>query len=330
MSPKPPTRTHRAFTLIELLASMAILVVMIGMLFAVFQQTSKAWLAGENRVDTFAQARAALALMSRELSQAIVTNTISFFGEEDETLLGAPPAPKQIPLYMDNVAFVAPVGDGATDGMDLMEVVYRLSRVLPNNKPESIMGLAYKPFFFTNNVPGPFRLIRRTSAFSSAAADCRNYGTFGPPPNVVPWDFYGLPNPNPDWPETSDSQRTAVLADNVMSLQFQFQDVKGNWTVDKVKKRPFWNSTNAAGWNQELGDPGSPRPVPPATSVQPPADSADMLDHAPALVLITLTLVDSKAAARFSAATDPDAKKRIYLESMREFTTSVAIPNGKP
>src|SRR5664280_2130498 len=79
-----PTRMYRArfgivaFTLIELLASMAILSLIMVMLFSAFEQISKAWTNGENRVETFTQARAILDLMSRELSQAIATPKIPF------------------------------------------------------------------------------------------------------------------------------------------------------------------------------------------------------------------------------------------------------------
>src|SRR2546427_492634 len=113
------TGTCRAFTLIELLASMAILGLIVVMLLGVFQQTSKAWLRGESHVETFTQARAALDFMCRELSQAIATDKISFFAQQDTTPLGNPPAASQITLHLDNVAFIASVGDSTSDGMDL-------------------------------------------------------------------------------------------------------------------------------------------------------------------------------------------------------------------
>src|SRR5437899_1219325 len=70
-------RRRTGFTLIELLASLAILGLIMTMLFTVFEQVNKAWLNGENRVETFTQARALLDLMSRELSEAIATPKIS-------------------------------------------------------------------------------------------------------------------------------------------------------------------------------------------------------------------------------------------------------------
>ncbi len=92
---------------------MAILGVMMALLFSVFNQINKAWLQGENRVETFTTARAALDLMSRELSQAIATNGIVFHGETNR------------------VFFVAPVSINPADQDDLCQVGYELDPVLP-------------------------------------------------------------------------------------------------------------------------------------------------------------------------------------------------------
>ncbi len=95
-----------AFTLIELMASMAILGLIMVMLFSVFDQVNKAWLNGENRVETFTQARAILDLMSRELSQAIATPQTVFHGETNK------------------VYFVAPLNTNPANQADLCEVGY--------------------------------------------------------------------------------------------------------------------------------------------------------------------------------------------------------------
>ena len=103
----------RGYTLVELLTSMAILGVMLGVLFSVFDNVQKAWLTGENRVETFTQARAVLDLMSRELSQAIATNGIAFHGETNR------------------VFFVAPVSSNPSDQADLCMVGYEFDPRLP-------------------------------------------------------------------------------------------------------------------------------------------------------------------------------------------------------
>lgn len=99
----------RAFTLLELLASMAILTVIVALLFSGFSQANRAWLQSENRVETFVQARAALDFISKELSQAMATTNISFLGSAN------------------SVAFIAPVSTDPTELVDIEEVVYLLN-----------------------------------------------------------------------------------------------------------------------------------------------------------------------------------------------------------
>ena len=312
--------SHSGFTLVELLASIAILALVGALLFAVFNQATKAWLQGESRVETFTQARAALDFMAREISQAIVTNNLSFVAMEDDSIILSTTPPQTLP--QGNLAFIATVGDPIKDGMDLVEVVYRLSRVKPPDPPgvsEASMGVSSAPFFFTDHAPGPYKLIRRVSPFSALAASCRDYGNFQDG-TTVPWDFYTSPA---TWMQTSWRLGTAVLATNIVSLTFQFQDASGNWTVDSAANRPFWNSTSSPAWQTELGGSG----VPPAASVKGPALSTDMLAHAPALVVITMTMLDSRAAARYGVAPNDTARQQIINESARTFTTSVAIPN---
>jgi len=70
----PSSRTAAGFTLLELLAAVAILAIISTMLFSAFNEASKAWLLAEKRVEISEQGRAALDLFARELAQAITTN----------------------------------------------------------------------------------------------------------------------------------------------------------------------------------------------------------------------------------------------------------------
>lgn len=108
----PRRSSTRAFTLIELLASLAILALIMTMLFSIFEQVNKAWLNGEGRVDTFTQARAILDLMTRELSQAIATSKVPFFGKDP-----------------NDVYFVAPLNTDPNNQADLCEVGYEFNPV---------------------------------------------------------------------------------------------------------------------------------------------------------------------------------------------------------
>ncbi|MBM3862317.1 MAG: prepilin-type N-terminal cleavage/methylation domain-containing protein [Verrucomicrobia bacterium] len=75
---KPVTRPsfrHAAggFTLLELLAAVAILAILSMLLFAAFNEASRAWMFAEGRVETSQQARAAFEMFNRELSGAILS-----------------------------------------------------------------------------------------------------------------------------------------------------------------------------------------------------------------------------------------------------------------
>jgi prepilin-type N-terminal cleavage/methylation domain-containing protein len=292
---KTPRNTEGGFTLLELLAAMAVLAVMIVMLFAAFSQASHAWLLGESRVETFGQARAALDFMAKELSQAIVTSNITFLADRRD------------------LAFVAPVNQG-TNAVDLMEVVYRLGI------PSSSSANPDPGGFFTNAVNAwPKKLVRRTSHFGAPFNEGWDYGQ-GQVCLTPPWDFYG-PTPNHNWPETSAFSRTAVLADNVMSISFQFFDAVGSlgqsyWNSDPTFPPAFWSHELAlgiaAGTAGPAGIGGTPM----------------MSNRAPAAVQITIGLIDGKAAVRLQGlGTLSAAFVNITNETVKYFSTLVAIPN---
>jgi prepilin-type N-terminal cleavage/methylation domain-containing protein len=89
------------FTLLELLAAVAILAILSALLFGAFDQASKAWLRAENNVETSQQARTALQIFSREISQAIL------FTNPPPMLRGGP----------NWVTFVAPLGSSPPDAV---------------------------------------------------------------------------------------------------------------------------------------------------------------------------------------------------------------------
>jgi prepilin-type N-terminal cleavage/methylation domain-containing protein len=104
------------FTLIELLTSIAILLILVGMLTAAFNTASNTWRAAEKDVERFQDARAALDLIARDLQQVIVNSNIPFFASAT------------------NMAFVATVNDDPA-AVDLAEVVYWLDT---NNFPYTL------------------------------------------------------------------------------------------------------------------------------------------------------------------------------------------------
>lgn len=69
----PKSRAWGAgFTLLELLVATTILSLMLLFLFSVFDQSTKAWQAGERKIDAFREARAALFMIRRDLRGVMV------------------------------------------------------------------------------------------------------------------------------------------------------------------------------------------------------------------------------------------------------------------
>jgi type II secretory pathway component PulJ len=69
---------HGGFTLFEILVATSILVLIVSMLSVIVGQVNKAWFTGQQRVESFQNGRAVLELISRELSQAVISNKLQF------------------------------------------------------------------------------------------------------------------------------------------------------------------------------------------------------------------------------------------------------------
>lgn len=129
--------SERGFTLLELLASMTILLIMVGFLGVAFNAASVAWRQGEHDVDRTQSARATVDLIARDLSQALVTTNIQFYGNTN------------------SLAFVAPVNDDP-NAADLAKVAYVLNWNDPSLPPAQ------------QNLP-PYKLIRLFTPTTDAA-----------------------------------------------------------------------------------------------------------------------------------------------------------------
>jgi prepilin-type N-terminal cleavage/methylation domain-containing protein len=76
--PKRTKDTRRAFTLVEILIAVAILTFLVVLLSGLASSVNKAWVSGEQRVQTFQDGRAILDLISRELAQAVISTRLQF------------------------------------------------------------------------------------------------------------------------------------------------------------------------------------------------------------------------------------------------------------
>ncbi len=77
---------QKAFTLVEILISLAILAMIVASTFTIFRSSSKSWQKGEARSERYNNARLAIGKMSMEISQAVIAENspAKFIGEKDE------------------------------------------------------------------------------------------------------------------------------------------------------------------------------------------------------------------------------------------------------
>lgn len=121
----------RGFTLIEGLVVLGILGVLIGSLYVIFKSGLDSWKKAESRFEIFQNARAALEIMSREISGAIINppaNTIYFYATNS-------PSGFRTDSAGPEVYFVAPINQGDETRSDLCEIGYWLKdgkKVNPN------------------------------------------------------------------------------------------------------------------------------------------------------------------------------------------------------
>jgi type II secretory pathway pseudopilin PulG len=66
------TKSIKGFTIAELLIAIVVTLILVGILFRVFAAAASQWQTADQRIDTFRDARAALQIISRDLSRADV------------------------------------------------------------------------------------------------------------------------------------------------------------------------------------------------------------------------------------------------------------------
>lgn len=76
---------QNAFTLVEILISLAILAMIVVSTFTIFITSSKSWKKGESRSEKYHNARTAMGKMSMEISQAVISENslCKFIGEKE-------------------------------------------------------------------------------------------------------------------------------------------------------------------------------------------------------------------------------------------------------
>ena len=221
--------------MIELLVTMSVGVLLIVFLFQLFNASMHAWRQGEDQVETYREARAAMQLMVRDLSQTVQPITASVYPSPAPA---APPVPGATPPAIAPVLVIDqyPNPDPARQsGDEINEEVYCLTTI-PNNGASNLCAVGYfcewKPDFDANSTaPRAYSLMRQylgsgapANAAANTAAIPGLYDRFVSAGNTSPLTFlnvYERTRP-PQISTTSPPQSTATeLASYIWDLQIR-------------------------------------------------------------------------------------------------------------
>ncbi|MGD0536760.1 MAG: prepilin-type N-terminal cleavage/methylation domain-containing protein [Verrucomicrobiota bacterium] len=142
--------TQRAFSLMELMLSVSIMVVIVGALYAMFYQTQKALRSSVNQVDVLESGRVAMDLLSRELSQM---------------------APTRLANSTNFVAFLTPVYQPVVQRVPVAGNLFRTNRLQEiyffSRYGQNVSGTCYRVLGANNGVGtlGRFTYITNLAMF---------------------------------------------------------------------------------------------------------------------------------------------------------------------
>ena len=251
----------RSFTLIEVLVSITIMVLVVILFASVLGGVNRAWLRGEQQVETYQNGRAILELIVRELAQAQISSRLQFID-----------SPNISPICPNQAACSSLFWQGpllsSTNG-NMCEVGYYLTRQDPT--PSSV-GIYELNRFFIGPAAGPTYLISNLS--------------YAPTSTGAPW-LTSLTL-------SQFAAASTVVSDGVLAFWVRCIDQNGYaipWMTSTVK-------FNSAGYF-EPAQPGTV-PATNQVGVYPPwtSNTTEQANQLPAAVEITIVTVDSKTLAR--------------------------------
>jgi prepilin-type N-terminal cleavage/methylation domain-containing protein len=152
-------RVSHGFTLVEVLIATAILSLLVILLASLVSAVNRAWISGEQQVSEFQDGRAVLELISRELSQAIISPRLQLVQNP------VMPAGLKLRANSDTIFWQAPIASGASG--NLAEVGYFL--VEDNSTPNSGAEIfQLKRFFVPPSDPNNYQIFSNPPSDSSA------------------------------------------------------------------------------------------------------------------------------------------------------------------
>lgn len=279
-----PDALASAFTLIELLVSMSLLTFVLIVLAGVTDAASRAWRGGQSHTETFQSARAALEIMARELTPAVVDTRMQFVVAPGTllTAVGATHLAEKSPV----VLWMAPLGE---DG-SLRCVGYFLTR----DNDRKFFRL--KRLFIAPPQPG------KPSAFFPKMVNAQNPrdATLKTSPVDARWFTRAW---NADAFDEENPENTEVVvssaADGVVGLWVQCVDLLGHPIPRLATSRVHPHSTldfNSAAYFQVA----TTRPFEDGSSFQFLAETPQTMkaNRLPAAVEFTLVIVENRDLLR--------------------------------
>jgi prepilin-type N-terminal cleavage/methylation domain-containing protein len=330
----------RGFSLIELLVAIAVLSIMLLMLAEMTGTVADTWARGESRIETYQSARAALELMTREMTPAVVDTRTQFVVmpvEELEKGGATNLAPEtQVALWM------APLGEqgdlrcvGYYLYRDDMKRFYRLKRIYIKSAYDDSNDQRVD-YFPLKQAVGDARRGERDYSTSPSDADWFTDN----------WDALAFDDQDP----TNEKVVVSAVADGVVAFWVQPLDLLGNpipWvsesTPPHVESKMIFNSSGFF-----LQATSVPFEDGTTTKYLAPEDNVMRAIRVPAAVDITLVTLDRRTLARMppvptqqnvlddKGALDLEESVRLYNEALlaagitdgRVFTTRVKLLNG--
>ena len=264
----------QAFTLVELLAAMAVLAMLMAAIFGIFNQTSKAWLLAENRTETFQGARLAMDMISRDLESAIVGTHTNSAGPIPVTSIPF------ITFKDSGTATIAgnPVGFTPAYSPNLVSTPPNDAIFFVTQAPDSRSGGGY----FDLAECGYYVAFATVSGSGSGGMTKGNYYLLRHyvRSNDTGWDLFSNPT---GWFATAVSQPDMPLLENAVRLEILYEYATG------VAPN---GTTFANNWNSYTSWPPPTAPNPAIT---------DPTLQLPRAIHIQLSVLDRRYAARLAA-----------------------------
>ncbi|MEM7144280.1 MAG: prepilin-type N-terminal cleavage/methylation domain-containing protein [Verrucomicrobiota bacterium] len=326
--------TARGFSLIELLVAIAVLSIMLLMLAEMTGTVADTWAKGEARIESYQSARAALELMTREMTPAVVDTRTQFvvMAGEDLVDVGAVNVSPNSPVIL----WMAPLGEqgdlrcvGYFLYRDDERQFYRLKRmyIKPDNEDD---------YFPLKQQVGDARRGERD--YSTSPKDASWF--------LTNWDAPAFDEEDPG----NDRVVVSTAADGVIAFWVQPLDLLGNpipWVSESTPPHPsselIYNSSGFFTMATSV-------PFEDGSSTKYLAEDFNVMRaiRVPAAVDVTVVTLDQRLLARrpslpiqenildSNGALDLAESVRLYnlalkaegIQEARTFTTRVKLLNG--